>query len=81
MRCLEALGEWEQLESNTREFIQPLMDADDCAPIANQPISDEQKESAKLATVAAWQLENWETYEKMMDFIPIDDFDGAFFRG
>ena len=33
-----------------------------------------------MATIAAWQREKWDSFEKMMDFIPQDDFDGAFFR-
>lgn len=29
MRCLEALGEWDTLETKTRDFMRPLMDADE----------------------------------------------------
>ena len=43
-------------------------------------MTEEQREAAKLATVAAWQSEKWENFEQMLEFIPVDDFDGAFFR-
>ena len=66
MRCLEALGEWDNLAEETRTF---------------QTDDDKEKvDSAKLGTFAAWHREDWDTFSKLMAIVPNDSFDGAFYR-
>jgi len=56
MRCLEALGQWDQLAEETRQF-----KTDD---------EKEKIDAAKLGTFAAWHREDWSTFEKLMTIVP-----------
>jgi serine/threonine-protein kinase mTOR len=66
MRCLEALGEWDELCSKTYEF--------------DEEIEDQKIESVKLGTTAAWHLGNWDEFQRLHSIIPVNTFDGAFYR-
>ncbi|XP_064642053.1 serine/threonine-protein kinase mTOR-like isoform X1 [Lineus longissimus] len=67
MRCLEALGEWGQLNSLSVEKW--------------PTVSDEMRQTmARMAAAAAWGLEQWECMEEYSCLIPRDTYDGAFYR-
>lgn len=67
MRCLEALGEWENLYSITEQRWNLLSD-------------DNREKSARLAAAAAWGLNQWDAMERYVNCIPRDTQDGAFYR-
>jgi len=66
MRCLEALGEWDELCAKVYEF--------------DEEIEDQKIESVKLGTTAAWHLGNWDEFQRLHSIIPVNSFDGAFYR-
>ncbi|BFZ23557.1 hypothetical protein BsWGS_26596 [Bradybaena similaris] len=67
MRCLEALGDWNQLHQI----------ALDRWPV----VSDEMKTSmARMASVAAWGLGQWDSVEQYMFYIPRTSHNAAFFK-
>ena len=85
MRCLKALGEWEELQLQSTEFLR------DNDSIMNAVIGphDQEKEvarkkrqidAAKLAAISEWQNENWPNFEETLRYLPTDEFDGSFFQ-
>lgn len=65
MRCLEVLGEWEQLYQLASENW------------GNSLYGNQQK-MARMASAAAWGLEKWDTMEEYVQVIPRDTTDSAF---
>ncbi|GFS18339.1 serine/threonine-protein kinase mTOR [Elysia marginata] len=67
MRCLEAMGDWHQLHQIALERW----------PV----VSDEIRTGmARMASVAAWGLGQWDSVEQYTTFIPRTSHDAAFFR-
>ncbi|GAB6019044.1 hypothetical protein CHUAL_000671 [Chamberlinius hualienensis] len=69
MRCLEAMGEWEQLHDLASEKW-PLCDS----------LSDTGESIARLAAASAWGLGLWDNMEKYINGIPRESQHGAFYR-
>lgn len=67
MRCLHALGEWDELS---------LL----CEEQWKSGDADIKTSIAPLATAAAWGLSQWQEMEKFVEAIRADSIDGAFFR-
>ncbi|KAJ8712457.1 hypothetical protein PYW07_005299 [Mythimna separata] len=67
MRCLEALGEWRKIYNHTAERWDNATD-------------DVRNKSAKIATAAAWGLQEWDSMRKYVECIPEDSQEGAFYR-
>lgn len=67
MRCLEALGEWEDLQKVAKEEWQ-------------RAESTFKQKMARMASAAAWALRDWESMEEYSCMIPRDTYDGAFYR-
>lgn len=67
MRCLHALGEWEELARSIR---------------LHWNISDEytRRELAPMAAAAAWSLREWDAMEDYIGAIKMDSPDRAFYR-
>ncbi|OXU22583.1 hypothetical protein TSAR_001785 [Trichomalopsis sarcophagae] len=67
MRCLEALGEWGQLhEVAMRQW--------------SSHTQETKQRMARMASAAAWGLNQWESMEKHVALIPKETQDGAFYR-
>ncbi|XP_035824600.1 serine/threonine-protein kinase mTOR isoform X2 [Aplysia californica] len=67
MRCLEAMGDWNQLH--------------EIALNRWPSVSDDVRTSmARMASVAAWGLGQWDSVEQYLCFIPRTSHDAAFFR-
>lgn len=67
MRCLEALGEWNELADVTKEQWSRMS-------------SEGQSRAGRLAAVAAWGLQDWEQMQEYVKCIPEDTQDGSFYR-
>lgn len=67
MRCLEALGEWEQLNSAADYHWEKLGD-------------ESRKRMARTAAAGAWPLGQWEAMARYVGCIPQDSTDGAMYR-
>ncbi|KAJ8676220.1 hypothetical protein QAD02_012006 [Eretmocerus hayati] len=67
MRCLEALGEWGQLHDVAmRQW--------------SSHTQDTKQRMARMASAAAWGLNQWESMRDHVAHIPKDTQDGAFYR-
>lgn len=67
MRCLEALGEWNELGVNAKEQWDNLG-------------AEGQGRAGRLAAVAAWGMQDFEQMQEYVRCIPEDTQDGAFYR-
>lgn len=67
MRCLEALGEWENLHDVAERKFLTFSE-------------DNRQKAGRLAAAAAWGLRQWESMERYVSVIPRDSQDGAFYR-
>lgn len=67
MRCLEALGEWGELDNVVRNKWDQLS-------------KDDKSNMGGLAATAAWSLQDWQQMEKYVNCIPEDTQDGCFYR-
>ncbi|XP_052868920.1 serine/threonine-protein kinase Tor isoform X2 [Anopheles cruzii] len=67
MRCLEALGEWSELNAVTSRQWDALG-------------GEGQSKAGRLAAAAAWGLQDWEGMHRFVRCIPEDTQDGAFYR-
>lgn len=67
MRCLEALGEWEELGHVTKAQW-------------NSFDLDGKSRAGRLAAVAAWGLQDWEGMQEYVRCIPENTQDGSFYR-
>lgn len=67
MRCLHALGEWDQLATQVEETW------------ANAGL-DHRREIALMAAAAAWSLNEWESMENFIASMRADSPDRAFYR-
>lgn len=67
MRCLEALGEWNEL-------------ADVAKTQWCRMSSEGQSRAGRLAAVAAWGLQDWEQMQEYVKCIPEETQDGSFYR-
>ncbi|XP_014254034.1 serine/threonine-protein kinase mTOR [Cimex lectularius] len=67
MRCMEALGDWDQLHS--------------VASVHWNQIGEAGRERmSRMAAAAAWGLEQWDSVEQYVSCIPKDTTDGSFYR-
>uniref|UniRef100_A0A224XHF0 Serine/threonine-protein kinase TOR n=1 Tax=Panstrongylus lignarius TaxID=156445 RepID=A0A224XHF0_9HEMI len=67
MRCMEALGDWDQLNS--------------VASMHWNQVGDSGRERmSRMAAAAAWALEQWDSVERYVSCIPKDTMDGSFYR-
>ncbi|KAI5755082.1 hypothetical protein M8J77_013919 [Diaphorina citri] len=67
MRCLEALGEWEQLSAAADYHWEKLGDG-------------ARKRMARTAAAGAWPLGQWDAMARYVGCIPQDSTDGAMYR-
>ncbi|KAJ6525906.1 phosphatidylinositol 3-kinase [Mycena vulgaris] len=67
MRCLHALGEWEQLAS----------EVDERWSHANH---EDRRSIAPMAAAAAWSLSEWDSMDKYIATMPTDSSDRFFYR-
>uniref|UniRef100_A0A1B0GIX2 Serine/threonine-protein kinase TOR n=2 Tax=Lutzomyia longipalpis TaxID=7200 RepID=A0A1B0GIX2_LUTLO len=67
MRCLEAMGDWEELGKVVNDKWQTLG-------------KEGQSHAGRLAAVATWGLQDWERMHEYVSCIPEDTQDGAFYR-
>ncbi|KAK6628142.1 hypothetical protein RUM43_001953 [Polyplax serrata] len=67
MRCMEALGEWDQLHDVANKHWPNWND-------------DGRQRMSRMAAAAAWGLGKWDAMEQYVSCIPQDSQDGAFFR-
>lgn len=67
MRCLEALGEWTQLNDVASQQWNMFPDVD-------------RERMSRMAAAAAWGLSQWDAMDRYVNFIPRDTTDGAFYR-
>lgn len=67
MRCLEALGEWEDLYDVAEEKFSVFTE-------------DNKQKAGRLAAAAAWGLHHYNSMERYVNVIPRDTQDGAFYR-
>ena len=77
MRCLEALGQWDELTEKSNDFM--TTDSNNLNQNGMVILTDDRaktrfREAAKLATMAAWHKENWENFEQNMKHIPTGKF-------
>ena len=77
MRCLEALGQWDELTEKSTDFM--TTDSNNLNQNGMVILTDDKaktrfREAAKLATMAAWHRENWENFEQNMKHIPTGKF-------
>ena len=77
MRCLEALGQWDELTEKSNDFM--TTDSNNLNQNGMVILTDDKaktrfREAAKLATMAAWHKENWENFEQNMKHIPTGKF-------
>ncbi|XP_078489638.1 serine/threonine-protein kinase mTOR-like [Ciona intestinalis] len=68
MRCLEALGEWDNLHSYAEEQWSTCM------------VGDAKKRMARLAAAAAWGLGKWSSMDEYTCMIPREHYDGTLYR-
>eukprot|EP01105_Mastigella_eilhardi_P021948 TRINITY_DN5365_c0_g1_i1.p1 TRINITY_DN5365_c0_g1~~TRINITY_DN5365_c0_g1_i1.p1 ORF type:complete len:2426 (-),score=601.66 TRINITY_DN5365_c0_g1_i1:7080-14204(-) len=69
LRCLHALGEWEQLSQLSLESWQ-----------AAAPDSESRRTIAPLAAAASWNLGTWDRMEEYVTVMNQDSFEGSFYR-
>lgn len=67
MRCLEALGEWNELHRLAGEHWGDFS-------------GDDKGRAGRLAAAAAWGLGDWDSMQHYVQCIPSDSQDGAFYR-
>ncbi|XP_017768823.1 PREDICTED: target of rapamycin [Nicrophorus vespilloides] len=67
MRCLESLGEWENLHKLVEERFDGLE-------------ADKKQKAGRLAAASAWGMKHWVSMERYVKVIPRDTQDGAFYR-
>ncbi|KAF6208231.1 hypothetical protein GE061_016683 [Apolygus lucorum] len=67
MRCMEALGDWDQLQAVACKHW-------------NQVDESGRERMSRMAAASAWGLEQWENVEKYVQCIPKDTMDGSFYR-
>nr|XP_022907797.1 target of rapamycin [Onthophagus taurus] len=67
MRCLEALGEWEDLHNIAEAKFDELSGGN-------------QEKAGRLAAASAWGIHHWTSMEKYVTVIPRETQDGAFYR-
>ncbi|QQP56713.1 Serine/threonine-protein kinase TOR, partial [Caligus rogercresseyi] len=67
MRCLEAMGDWSDLHSISKKVWETA------AP-------DTRNSMARMASTAAWGLQDWEAMEKFVNCLPKESQDGGFYR-
>lgn len=67
MRCLEALGEWNELGTVVKVHWDALE-------------SEGKSRAGRVAAVAAWGLKDWESMQEYVKCIPEDTQDGSFYR-
>ncbi|KAK3923760.1 Serine/threonine-protein kinase mTOR [Frankliniella fusca] len=67
MRCMEALGEWGQLQ-----------DLAECH--WTKVTEDARQRMSRMACAAAWGLRNWESMDRYVNCVPRDTQDGTFYR-
>lgn len=67
MRCMEALGEWGQLQELAESHWTKMTD-------------DARQRMSRMACAAAWGLHNWESMDRYVNCVPRDTQDGAFYR-
>ncbi|KAL4707884.1 hypothetical protein ACJJTC_010319 [Scirpophaga incertulas] len=67
LRCYEALGEWPKLYNTVSKKW-------------NVMGNDDKFKAARLAAAAAWGLNEWDSMEKYVKFLPTNTQDGAFYR-
>ncbi|KAI6164648.1 phosphatidylinositol 3-kinase [Pisolithus thermaeus] len=67
MKCLHALGEWEQLEQQVLETWTTAGD-------------EERREIAPMAAAAAWSLHDWEAMDEYIGGMRVDSPDRAFYK-
>ncbi|CAA9998750.1 unnamed protein product [Nesidiocoris tenuis] len=67
MRCMEALGDWNQLQAVASKHW-------------DQVDNSGRERMSRMASAAAWGLEQWDNVEKYVQCIPEDTMDGSFYR-
>ena len=67
MRCLEALGEWSQLHTVSREH---------WAVVGEET----RQKMARMSSAAAWGKQEWTSMLQSVSMLPRDSQDGAFYR-
>lgn len=67
MRCLEALGEWNDLHELVAKRFDILPES-------------EKVKASRLAAASAWGIKDWESMEKYTKVMPRESQDGAFYR-
>lgn len=67
MRCMEALGDWEELQKVAHAHWSQVGDVG-------------RERMSRMASAASWGLEQWESMERYVSCIPKDTMDGSFYR-
>lgn len=67
MKCLHALGEWDQLAQQVEEHW-------------TNANNDDRREMAPLAAAAAWSLNDWESMDDFIATMKLDSADRPFYR-
>uniref|UniRef100_A0AAU7B991 Serine/threonine-protein kinase TOR n=1 Tax=Pyrrhocoris apterus TaxID=37000 RepID=A0AAU7B991_PYRAP len=67
MRCMEALGDWEELQKVAHTHWSDFGDVG-------------RERMSRMASAAAWGLEQWDSMERYVSCIPKDTMDGSFYR-
>ncbi|KAH9066494.1 atypical/PIKK/FRAP protein kinase [Lactarius vividus] len=67
MKCLHALGEWDQLAVQVEEYWATAT-------------HEERREIAPMAAAAAWSLNDWESMDDYIATMKVDSTDRAFYR-
>ncbi|KAJ1521597.1 hypothetical protein ONE63_003248 [Megalurothrips usitatus] len=67
MRCMEALGEWGQLQGLAETHWAQVSE-------------DGRQRMSRMTCAAAWGLRHWESMERYVSCVPRDTQDGAFYR-
>ena len=67
MRCMEALGEWGQLQELAEGHWSKVTE-------------DARQRMSRMACAAAWGLHNWDSMDRYVNCVPRDTQDGAFYR-
>eukprot|EP01088_Endostelium_zonatum_P000895 TRINITY_DN1115_c0_g1_i1.p1 TRINITY_DN1115_c0_g1~~TRINITY_DN1115_c0_g1_i1.p1 ORF type:complete len:1488 (-),score=370.97 TRINITY_DN1115_c0_g1_i1:54-4517(-) len=82
MRCLNALGEWEELQTLANDYWQVLQSTvhpDDGGGSVEGNINV-QKQMALFAANASWHLHNFDLLGKYIGVIPDTNLEGSFYR-
>uniref|UniRef100_A0A0K2TDA5 Serine/threonine-protein kinase TOR n=2 Tax=Lepeophtheirus salmonis TaxID=72036 RepID=A0A0K2TDA5_LEPSM len=67
MRCLEAMGDWSDLHTISKDKWEGAS-------------NDTRNKMARMASTAAWGLQDWEAMEKFVNCLPKESQDGGFYR-